>query len=1097
MALNRIQRFFLVCCLGAGSVFAQSAAVSQISGTVRDSTGAVIPNAQVTITQISTGMTRSVQTGPEGDYTILSLPVGPYRITITKEGFSSYVQEGVVLQVASNPVIDASLSVGSINQQVSVESNAAMVESHSSGVGQVVDQERVVDLPLNGRDALQLVYLAGAATTGDAGLNSTKNYPTLTISVAGGSSSGIAFMLDGASHNDPYTAYAQPIPFPDALQEFKVETSALQAQYGYHAAAVVNAVTKSGSNSFNGDAFEFLRNGDLNARNFFAPIRDSLKRNQFGGTFGGPIRKNKLFFFLGYQGTTQRSNPTTGVAFVPTARMLTGDFTAYASPGCNGGRQITLKAPFVNNQISPSLFSPPAVKLASYLPTPINDCGEVQYGSVTNENENLALARIDYQLSDKHTLFFRNYLARLDEPTTYNNNDPLTITTAAVTDIVQSYALSDTYLLGPTTINSFHLTYDRGSVFKGSPPFFSLADLGVNMTPLMGPFSVVIVTGGFETGNNTAAPAHVITNTPQITDDFNMVRGAHQFGFGVNFIKPQDNVITNSYGMGLTNFGSQFTGLSLSDFLLGDVSTFEQGLATIQTQRPTYLGLYAQDGWKVSSRLSINYGLRWEPLFPVTTVTGYVSHFDPAMFASNVHSTIFPQAPAGTTYPGDPGFPGKAAYFGHKADFAPRLGIVADPKGDGRMTIRAAYGIFYELPTAFQDFDFSANPPFGQTVLQNNPVGGFANPWAGYPGGDPFATTATQIPYQTRPGSAAVFPTGAAYLTAPLHVAPNYLQQWNVSLQKQIGADWMVSVNYLGNETVHLWSSLQINPAMYIPGTCGAGQYGLTAPGPCSSVSNIAQRRVLFLENPVQGAYYAGIGQLDPGATASYNGLLLSAQRRMSHGVTLLANYTWSHCITTPPNEVLTGSGSTMTPGNLGADRGNCAVQDRRQILNISAVAQTPPFSERWLQLVAGHWQYSAIVTAETGNHFNVTTGVDNALSGQSNERPNLVGNPIPAVQTVSHWLAASAFASPATGAYGNLGINSFVGPGSLEFDMALSRLFPLKEKRKIEVRGEAFNILNRANFMNPTATLSSSSFGRILTANDPRILQLALKLYF
>jgi hypothetical protein len=568
-----------------------------------------------------------------------------------------------------------------------------------------------------------------------------------------------------------------------------------------------------------------------------------------------------------------------------------------------------------------------------------------------------------------------------------------------------------------------------------------------------------------------------------------MVRGAHQFGFGVNFIKPQLNVVTNSYGMGLTNFGSQFTGLSLSDFLMGNVSSYEQGLATIQTQRPTYLGLYAQDSWKISSRLRINYGLRWEPLFRASTVTGYVSHFDPAMFAANQHSTVFPQGPAGTTFPGDPGFPGKAAYFGHKADFAPRLGIVADPKGDGRMTIRAAYGIFYDLPTAFQDFDFSANPPFGQTVLQNNPVGGFANPWAGYPGGDPFAT-------KTQSGSA-VFPTGAAYLTAPLHVAPTYLQQWNVSIQKQIGADWLVSANYLGNETVHLWSSLQINPAVYIPGTCSAGQYGLTAAGPCSSLSNIAQRRVLYLQNPAQGTYYAGVGLLDPGATASYNGLLLSVQRRMSHGVTLLANYTWSHCITSPPDEVLTGAGSTMNPASLRQDRGNCAVQDRRQILNISAVAQTPRFSERWLQLVAGDWQYSAIVTAETGNHFNVTTGVDNALTGQSGERPNLSGNPMPAVQTISQWLAPSAFTSPATGTYGNLGINSFVGPGSLQFDMAVSRLFPIKEKRKVELRGEAFNILNKANFMNPTATLSSSSFGRILTANDPRILQFALKLYF
>ena len=244
-------------------------------------------------------------------------------------------------------------------------------------------------------------------------------------------------------------------------------------------------------------------------------------------------------------------------------------------------------------------------------------------------------------------------------------------------------------------------------------------------------------------------------------------------------------------------------------------------------------------------------------------------------------------------------------------DFAPRFGMVLDPKGDGRMTIRAAYGIFYDLPPAIFDYAFSTVPPYGETVALNSPAGGFANPWAGYPGGNPFPT---QL------GSTSFFPTGAGVLTTPLHVNPTYLQQWNFSVQKQIGANWMVSANYIGNETVHLWSADQINPAVYIThGTCSAGQYGLTAAGNCSSLSNIAQRRVLSLENPAQGAYYAGIGQLDDGGTASYNGLLLSGQRRMAHGVTILANYTWSHCITVPPDGVLQSPGSTMYPTESGS----------------------------------------------------------------------------------------------------------------------------------------------------------------------------------
>src|ERR1019366_3596544 len=291
-----------------------------------------------------------------GSFSLPSLPIGPYRLQVGKAGFTSYVQTGIVLQVDSNPTVDASLKVGSVTERVEVTADAAMVETHSTGVGQVVDQQRVVELPLNGRNDLMLIFLGGGATTAPPGnLNSTKNYPTVVISVAGGLANGLTFLLDGSTHNDPFSNQALPFPFPDALQEFKVETSALPAQYGQHSAAAVNAVTKSGGNSFHGDAFEFLRNGDFNARDAFAPSRDTLKRNQFGGTFGGPIRRNKAFFFLGYQGTLNRSDPSGGVAFIPTPAMQTGDFTAFESPACNNGVQKNLAAPFVGNKLAPSL----------------------------------------------------------------------------------------------------------------------------------------------------------------------------------------------------------------------------------------------------------------------------------------------------------------------------------------------------------------------------------------------------------------------------------------------------------------------------------------------------------------------------------------------------------------------------------------------------------------------------------------------------------------------------------------------------------------------------------------------------------------------
>ncbi len=1074
MRISQHTRAVFISVLGAAGLWAQSGAVSQISGTVRDPGGLAVPEARITVTQTATGLNRSATTGPDGSYVIPSLPVGPYRMNIAKEGFSSYVQSGIVLQVDSSPVVDATLQVGSLSQEIAVTADASMVETHSTGVGQVVDQQRVVDLPLNGRNATQLIFVAGAATVAEGGLNTNKNYPTVTISVAGGLSSSVTYMLDGATHNDPFDNLNQPIPFPDALQEFKVETSALPAQYGYHAAAAVNAVTKSGSNEFHGDAFEFLRNGDLNARNFFAASRDTLKRNQYGGTFGGPIKKNKLFFFAGYQGTIQRSDPSNGIGFVPTQAMLAGDFTAIASPGCNAGRQITLKTPFTNNQIAPALFSPAALNLVKHLPQTADPCGRVQFGTVSNSEEHLVLGRADYQLSAKHTLFARYYVAHLNQSSTYNNNNPMTITAPWVTDNMQFFVVGDTYLLGPNTISSFHATLNRGSIQKGSPAFFDAAALGVKMTPMVPGFVVIQVTGAFNAGSNAAPPGHVYTTTPQLTEDVSLVRGAHQIQFGANWIQPVDNFVINLATFGNFNFNGQITGLSMGDLFLGNLNTFQQANAGVSYARQKYIGLYLQDSWRITSRLSVNAGIRWEPYFATSTKYGYVSHFDATLFAQNVHSSVYPQAPAGLIFPGDQGYPGTAPTFNKIADFAPRLGLVWDPKGNGRMTVRASYGVFYDLPPSIFDYQFSLNPPWGDTVTRTSPPGGFDDPWKGFPGGNPFPT---QL------GKNAFFPANASLVNMPLHIKPTYLEQWNLSVQRQIGANWLASASYIGNRTVHLWLSTQSNPAVYIPGA--------------STVANTDARRQLILQNPVLGASYLGFYQLDDGGNGSYNGMLLSLQRRLANGVTVLGNYTWSHCLSQPVDSVLGTTANYMNPASRRADYGNCVPSDRRQILNLSAVAQSPKFSQRWLSILAAEWKLSTIVSAQSGSFINVSTGVDNALTGQSNQRPNVIGNAIPPVQNVNQWLLASAFSSPLPGTYGNLGINQFVGPGILQFDVGVSRLFPVRERQRIEFRAEAFNALNRLNASNPTATLNSANFGKILSAADPRIMQVALKFVF
>src|SRR5579864_4116739 len=343
--MQRLVRGLVCFLIGCSAVLAQTS-TAQINGTVKDETGAAIPGAHVRATQAATGAVRSVVSGTDGSYVLANLPVGPYTLEVTKDGFSRFVQTGIVLQVDANPSIDIPMKIGSVNEQVQVEAEAGQVETHSTGVGNVVDNQRVVEMPLNGRNPLELVLLNGMATLpGPGAINNVRNYPTIVISVAGGQGGNSAtYLLDGALFEDPYNNLSLPLPFPDALQEFKVETSALPAQYGYHSGSVVNAVTKSGANDFHGDLFEFVRNGDFNARDFFATKRDTLKRNQFGGTVGGPIKKDKLFFFGGYQRTSLRSDPVQNTFFVPTPAMAAGDFTAITSPACTAnGKQVNLK----------------------------------------------------------------------------------------------------------------------------------------------------------------------------------------------------------------------------------------------------------------------------------------------------------------------------------------------------------------------------------------------------------------------------------------------------------------------------------------------------------------------------------------------------------------------------------------------------------------------------------------------------------------------------------------------------------------------------------------------------------------------------------
>lgn len=1066
------------------SALAQAVSTASITGSVRDESGGVLPGVTVTATQTATGLTRTAVTDSTGGYTLPSLPVGPYRVEFTLEGFRTYSQTGITLQVNSNPTVNATMGLGQLSETVQVEAAAPLIETRSPGIGQVVDNQRVVELPLNGRQTLDLVFLTGLATPGGnlgGARGATFGSPT-TIAVAGGLANGATYILDGGTHNDPFSNAAFPFPFPEALQEFKVETSALPAQYGQHSSSAINAVTKSGTNTLTGNAFEFVRDAALNATNPFAAVgpdgkrrRDGLNRNQFGGTVGGPLVRDRLFFFGGYQRTRIRRVIPTNFAFAPTPAMLAGDFTAFASPACNAGRQVALRAPFVNNRIDPAQLSPASVALARRLPVPSNECGQVFFDRIDNADEHIVVGRLDFSASNNHSIFGRYQVERLDTPGDFNGTALMSSANASFKNRVYSFVAGDTLVFGNNVVNSVRATVNRGNYRKFAADLVDYSDIGIKATPLVPGVLRMAVTGGFSLQGGPALPGETPTWTYQFTDDFSVIRGPHQFGVGVNFIRSTFTSVSYLAASGNVSFTGQNTGLGLADFLIGRPVSFAQGTITGLDLANNYVGVYAQDSWRVSPNLTLNAGLRWEPYLPIESRNGRIANFDVERFNQGVRSTVFPTAPPGLLFSGDSGMPGKKIARNQMGNVAPRVGVVWDPQGEGRRTLRASYGRFYDMPHLQSFVALSQMAPWGNTITITNLPAGWDDPYAAYPGGNPIPIV---------PSPTMTFPQNAAYTTFPLDMPATNMDQWNVSYQHQLGSRWMVSANYLGNKTNHLWGANQINPAVF---------------GPGATAANTNQRRVLALANPTQGAYYASIQELDTDGTGRYDALLLSAQSRKAAGLSVQGNYTFSRCESDLTNyEPGVAGAPYVIPGNRENDRGRCALNAPHNV-NISAVYEIPAAGANpVVQAITEGWQLSGIITARSGSYFTVTTGVDNALTGQPNQRANQVlSDPFAANRTLSQWLNPAAFAAPAAGTYGTMPIDALQGPGRWNVDMGLTRSFGVRTGQ-VQFRFEAFNVFNHVNPSNPVSVLNNPNFGQVIsTATDQRILQLALKYLF
>jgi len=1069
-------------------------ATAELNGRVTDSSGAVLPGVTVTATQTATGLVRSTVTDENGAYLLSNLPTGPYRLEIALQGFRTYVQTGIVLQVGATPTINAVLELGSLEETVTVEAAAPLVDVRSAGISAVVENERIVELPLQGRQVTDLLVLSGAAVQIAEATNRTAP-GGVRISVAGGLQTGVGYTLDGATHNNPQENVNLPLPFPDALQEFRVATSGLSAQHGFHSAASVNAVTKSGTNRFSGNAFEFVRDHRFNATSPFARLGadgtredDGLKRNQFGGTLGGPIVRDKLFFFGAYQGTVLRQRPASNIAFVPTAQMLAGDFTAIASPACNGGRQVTLRAPFVNNRVDPRLLSPAALNLARRLPKTDDPCGQITYDVTQDRDEHQTIARIDYQLGNRHSLFGRYFVQRYTQAPGYAGGDDNVLkTTHQGTDAwSHSTTLGATTVFGPTTVNALRVAINISDLDNYQNTFFSPKDIGANVYSYDPGYMVMSVTGGFQLYPGNQARAAFLNDTYQVADDLTIVRGNHQLGFGGHVQYWQGDYVSTSRANGNWIFDGRVTGMGLADLLIGRVTSLEHGAKNLLNIDNWYLGLYAQDAWRLSPRVTLNVGMRWEPYFGQNVLNNAVSIFKLENFQRGIKSRVFLNAPAGLIYPGDEGFPpGQTGLNKQWWNLSPRAGLAWDIRGDGRLALRSSYSMGYDFMSGEYHNINAGAPPFGNRSILNDPPGLMDDPYRTF-GGDPH-------PIVTGPNTPYV--QFGSFGTMDPDINSNRVQQWNVTIDQQVGADWGVSASYLGSYSDRLWFPVALNPGIYMGlGPCTLPN-GVTYPV-CSTNANLNFRRVLYQQNPTEAQFLGPIDLNTDVGWQKYHGLKLAVQRRAVNGVSLNGNYTLSRCYGTPQNPRFNQtSGGYGKPDDPSYDEGWCD-QDRRHLATLTVGCETPALASGVLGALASHWRFSGILNARSGNRLNIESGLDTAFTGIRYQRPNQVSDDFYR-KSLTSWFNRDAFAIPAPGTLGDLPRNAAVGPNYWAVDLAVSRLMTVGARR-LELRLESFNLFNNFNWGDPLLILNAGTFGRITTqAGAPRIMQFGIKYDF
>jgi len=1045
----------LAIALAAGLAWAQGTAT--IFGTVSDSTGAVVPGARVIVRNMQTGLERETRSNEAGSYVAAQLPVGVYTVTAEAAGFKSGIQEGIRVQVDENRRVDFRLEVGALSESITVEAAIAQVETREGTLKEVVDAERIVELPLNGRNAIELQYLvAGVGRRTDRGQQQNPS-----VSINGSRSNANNYTLDGGDNHDPYFNSPAAFPNPDALQEFSIQTNAYSADRGRNAGIIMSAVTKSGTNQLHGSLFEFLRNEKLNARNFFAVTVPPFKRNQYGGTLGGPIRKNKLFYFTSYQGTRERSAPGSVTATVLSQAERQGDFSEIL-PRSLRDPQGGL---FPGNIIPRSRLHPAALKfLEAFIPLPNRPGNLYSFASQQSIDDEQVIAKVDYNATDAHRLYGR-LLYNYDYTDQAAGNVPGFL--AGIDYRNWNLVFNDTYMISSSILNVAGFTFadiDRVQV-PVVPKNLTWMDLGANFTRA--------TEGSYPAAHDTNVqgyfnafsrfPLNHFRQNYTFTDTLAVNKGPHYLRIGGelrrSLLNLQELFRCDPYVL----FRNQFTGDAAGDFMLGRPSQIQQIADTSNKPRAWEVALFVQDDWKASRRLSLNLGVRWEPFLPFIDLTDKFSQV-----RLGFQSKRFPTAPAGVAFAGDPGVP-RALVLTHWPDFGPRFGFAWDLFGTGRTALRGGYGIFYSKIRQQAHNQISNNQPFAIQLTIDSPPLGLNNPYS-----------ETGNPFPFRPPRDAqevakyrwVLPMEIRQWNVDFRNA--IVQQWNLNLQQQLGTSYVITLAYAGSKGNHLYMQNQGNPGIY-------GRPG-----------NLNQRRPLY---PTFGS----ITDMSSQGNSTYHALQVTLNKRLSKGFTVLANYTFGKLL----DDASSDGDAPANPWNIAAEKGHSDF-DITHRFAASYIWELPKLRNRHaaLRSVLGHWEINGIVVLESGRWLTVVSGQDRSGTGVNEDRADVVGNwRLPEGRSrsekIARWFNTDAFVVNAPGTFGTAGRNVIPGPGQIDLTFGLFKNIPIRESHRLQFRAEIFNLFNRVNLGNPNTNRSSGNFGRITGAGDPRVVQLALKYLF